>query len=212
MQPTLKNPVERIRTLAQRPGRMIIALAGLPGAGKSTVARRWQDELGQPGLFHVLGMDGFHLTQAQLQRFPDPVAAFARRGEPWTFDTDAFAALLRQLRTGESVLWPGFEHDVGDPVADAECVPASCRVVLVEGIYVLYREGAWTQLDGCFDEAWFLDTPEDVARERLIRRHQQSFHLDAQAAAARADANDCRNMAFVLQSKNQADYLVRDGT
>jgi pantothenate kinase len=45
-------------------------------------------------------MDGFHLTKAQLQEMPNPQAAFARRGAPWTFDPAALAQRLKMLREG----------------------------------------------------------------------------------------------------------------
>ena len=43
-------------------------------------------------------MDGFHLSRAQLSAMPDPEQAHARRGAAFTFDGDAFLALVRQAR------------------------------------------------------------------------------------------------------------------
>ncbi len=71
---------------------------GVPGSGKTTVAAQLAEEVNArtaPGTMLALGMDGFHLTKAELRWFPDPVEAFARRGAPWTFDV---AALERRLR------------------------------------------------------------------------------------------------------------------
>lgn len=66
--------------------RLVVGVAGAPGAGKSTlasaVAARLCAALGDATAAVVLPMDGFHLTKAELAQFPDPTAAFARRGAP----------------------------------------------------------------------------------------------------------------------------------
>ena len=81
--------------------RALVALAGLPGSGKSTLAVRLAAEVNAaagPNAMVALGMDGFHLPKAALRRTPDPEAAFARRGAPWTFDAPALVARLRELK------------------------------------------------------------------------------------------------------------------
>ena len=119
----LKEPVTGLLSLleADTP-RTLIALAGPPGAGKSTLAARLASDVNAqagPGTMMVLGMDGFHLTRATLGRMPDPEEALARRGAPWTFDAAGLAERLDLLRRGAGhapTPWPGFEHGVGDPV------------------------------------------------------------------------------------------------
>lgn len=77
--------------------RRVIGLAGQPGSGKSTLAAQlqaWMQQQHGPLAMQVLGMDGFHLSRAQLAQQPDAAAALARRGAPWTFDP---AALRQQL-------------------------------------------------------------------------------------------------------------------
>ena len=96
----LLEPVRRMLTHLSDPAapRRLIALAGLPGSGKSTVAQRWTDQVNEadraatsanadvasngaiagnsavathpnsPAMV-ALSMDGFHLTKAALARF-----------------------------------------------------------------------------------------------------------------------------------------------
>ena len=81
--------------------RTLLALAGGPGSGKSTAAAAVADRLNKslgPGTAAVLPMDGYHLTRATLDAFPDPAAAHARRGAPWTFDAAGFVAAIRAVR------------------------------------------------------------------------------------------------------------------
>src|SRR5690349_15591736 len=86
--PLLEQPVERLLVLLEsRPWRSMIALAGVPGSGKTTLATRLAEAVNvrtAPNTMLALGMDGFHFTKAALRQFPDPEEAFARRGAPWT--------------------------------------------------------------------------------------------------------------------------------
>lgn len=81
----------------------------------------------------VVPMDGFHYTKAQLAAFPDPSAAFARRGAHWTFDAAAFVACVRCIRQSGASAVPSFDHAIGDPVEGDIRVEPGNKVVLVEG-------------------------------------------------------------------------------
>lgn len=196
--------------------RIFIALVGLPGAGKSTLAATLQNEMRQRcGEFSMmaLGMDGFHLPKAALRQMPDPVAAFARRGAPWTFDPVALATRLHDLRQAfgrHAVPWPVFEHGVGDPVEGAVTVPSAIRLVLVEGLYLALREDDWAQVAEQFDETWFLDTPLETALARLESRHRQAWKMTHEQAAVRINGNDRLNAHLVLATRESADFLLAD--
>lgn len=213
--PLLEQPVQRLLSLLEPNGpRRIIALAGLPGAGKSTLAARLAAEVNAqagPGAMVALGMDGFHLTRAELRRLPDPEAALARRGAPWTFDPDALARRLHDVRAEAgraAVAWPGFQHEIGDPVEGAELVPPAARLVLVEGLYLLCRTDGWQAVRDTFDERWYLDTPLDLALERLTQRHRTVWGLSREAAEARVAANDRLNAEIVWADRADADWWL----
>jgi len=196
--------------------RALIALAGLPGSGKSTLADALAttvNAVAGPESLIVLSMDGFHLTKAQLRQMPDPDAALARRGAPWTFDLRALIARLRALResAGDSdVFWPDFSHGVGDPVEDAQIVKAQAQVILVEGLYLLHQADGWDGVSEMFDERWYLDTPREIALERLARRHMSASGLTRAQAEARVALNDSLNAEIVSHSRQFADFLLRE--
>src|SRR5437879_1298219 len=77
--------------------RAILGLAGAPAAGKSTLARRLvtgvEERLGAVTAAYV-PMDGFHLSNAQLER----LGRRGRKGAPDTFDVYGYLHLLRRLR------------------------------------------------------------------------------------------------------------------
>lgn len=214
--PLLERPVEYLLTyLHTGAPRRIIGLAGVPGSGKSTLATRLADEVNRyagPETMVALGMDGFHLPKSALWNFPDPAEAFARRGAPWTFDTGALHQRLQRLadaNTGdEAITWPGFEHEVGDPVEGASTVAASTRLVLVEGLYLLSQADGWAQISRVFNERWYLDTPVDVALERLALRHMQAWRITRSEADSRIASNDRLNAEIVAASSPFADWRV----
>jgi pantothenate kinase len=214
----LPDPVGRLLQLIQdtSPRRVIIALVGLPGSGKSTLTARLVDAVnehtnstGTSPTAVALSMDGFHLSKAALAQFTDPAAALARRGSPWTFDPAGLAASLHRLRKTPyaSSNWPEFEHGVGDPVADAISINPDTKLIIVEGLYLLHRQHGWN-LKGLLDECWYLDTSMEVAMERLVKRHMASWGFSREQALARLATNDRLNADIVLQSRECADYLL----
>ena len=215
MPPLLEQPVEwLIALLESRPSRCLIALAGMPGAGKTTLASRLAEAVSTrtaPNTMLALGMDGFHLTKAALRQFPNPEEAFARRGAPWTFDAAALQQRLEELRASagrSDVSWPGFEHALGDPVEDALTVPASTRLVIVEGLYLLHRAGGWEMISECFDERWYLDIPLEIALERLALRHMQAWGITRDAADHRIATSDRLNADLVRDTAGFADWRL----
>lgn len=210
----LIDPIGRLLQLLSdaRHKRIVVGLVGLPGSGKSTLAAKLVNavnlQTGSP-LAVALSMDGFHLSKAALAQFADPVAALARRGSPWTFDPDGLESKLKLLRKNldKSSTWPDFQHGVGDPVADAISVNPDTKLIIVEGLYLLHREHGWN-LTGLLDECWYLDTPMDVAMERLVKRHMASWGFNREQALGRLAMNDRLNADIVQQSRDHADYFL----
>ena len=67
--------------------RVLVGLAGVPGAGKTTLAFALSQALREGGArAMVLPMDGFHYTRAQLSQMDDPAEMHRRRGAHFTFD------------------------------------------------------------------------------------------------------------------------------
>ena len=67
----------------------------------------------------TLPMDGFHYYRSQLDAFPEPQAAHARRGAHWTFDGEAFVRSVRRVREEGEASCPSFQHGKGDPVENS---------------------------------------------------------------------------------------------
>lgn len=182
--------------------RVVIAFAGPPGSGKSTAAQEVVNRLnkGQAAPWAlVLPMDGFHYPQSVLDRMPNRVEAYARRGADWTFDAPrllSFIGRLRHSRTNsiDVIFAPGFDHALKDPTADAIEIGPNISLVILEGSWLLLDREPWKQISGLVDDTWFIDVEPILAETRIAKRHiQAGIEQDIISSLARADSNDMVN-------------------
>ncbi|TIX10367.1 MAG: nucleoside/nucleotide kinase family protein, partial [Mesorhizobium sp.] len=111
--------------------RFIVAIAGPPGAGKSTLSGRLHDLLPE-GASEVVPMDGFHFDDIVLNRR----GLRWRKGAPETFDFGGFETLLKRIRSGEpDIAIPVFDRSMELSRAAAEIIGADTKFILVEGNY-----------------------------------------------------------------------------
>ncbi|MFJ2299750.1 nucleoside/nucleotide kinase family protein [Oerskovia paurometabola] len=204
---------------AQGPGgpvRVLVGIAGAPGAGKSTLAGEVLASLAHPvsGVpavrAVVVPMDGFHLADVELGR----LGRRDRKGAPDTFDAHGFVALLERLRSprpGATVYAPAFDRDLEEPVAGSIPVTPDVELVLTEGNYLLlgegHDEGRWNAVRGLLDEVWFVELPDETRVERLVARHVRH----GRSLAAARDwvlGSDETNARLVASTRDRADVVV----
>ncbi|MCS5505172.1 nucleoside/nucleotide kinase family protein [Curtobacterium flaccumfaciens] len=205
---TVDQAVERAVELARSSHRTVLGIAGAPGAGKSTLARRIvtavDDRLGA-GTAVQVPMDGFHLSNAAL----DALGRHDRKGAADTFDADGYVALVRRLvAADEDVVWaPDFDRRVDEPVAGSIAVPRAARLVVSEGNYLLDDTAPWSALAALFTETWFCAVADDVRLDRLVGRHMRHGR-DHDAARAWAVEVDGVNAARVAPTVIRASRTV----
>ncbi len=183
--------------------RMLVAVAGPPGAGKSTLAEALASRIEGAA---VVPMDGFHLDNSILAAR----GLTARKGAPETFDVAGFAALLARLKTEPEVVIPLFDRMRDAAVAGAAVIGPADRVLIIEGNYLLLDEAPWHALAPLWDLTVQIAVPLPVLEARLIARWRELGHSD-EAAKARALGNDIPNAQRVLAGSAKADLVVAQG-
>ena len=192
----------QISGLTPKAERLMVAIAGAPGAGKSTIAEALAERIAGAA---VVPMDGFHLDNAVLSAR----GILARKGAPESFDAAGFAALARRLAQEAEVAIPRFDRSRDISVAGAAIVGPE-RILLVEGNYLLLNKAPWSDLAGLWDFTVWLDVALPVLEARLIRRWRD-HGLDEAAAKNRALGNDIPNARLVCTQSRPADAAVPNG-
>jgi pantothenate kinase len=226
-----EDAVARAVALAAAGRRRVLGIAGAPGAGKSTLARRVvaavTEQLG-PGVAVQVPMDGFHLANSAL----DALGRHDRKGAIDTFDAAGYVALVRRLAedptasersgsadtaktsadtagTSAATIWaPDFDRRVDEPVAGSIAVPPETVLVVSEGNYLLDPGDPWRELPGLFAETWACVVDDETRLARLVDRHVRHGR-DHEAARAWAVEVDGVNAARVTADLHRASVLVR---
>lgn len=155
------------------------------------------NEAGSDDTAILVGLDGWHLTRAQLDAMPDPKLARDFRGAHWTFDGESYASFIRSLRDPSvpTVTAPSFDHAVKDPVPHDVTIEKRHQVIVIEGLYAFLKIEPWIHAGELLDERWFVDVDMEEAKRRLVKRHIVSgVASDMDNAIWRADNNDMPSM------------------
>ncbi|TCD68593.1 hypothetical protein EIP91_010382 [Steccherinum ochraceum] len=229
-----------IQKLSQTPleQRLLVGIAGVPASGKSTLAKLIVDDvnrrltavsedLSDNEVAVLVGLDGWHLTRAQLDAFPDPIQAHARRGAHWTFDGQGYVEFVRALRRPSApqssensptkdtdvVYAPSFLHAIKDPAPNTVFIHPRHRLVIIEGLYTFLAIDPWAEAGKALDERWWVDISEDDAEKRLVPRHVETgVAKDLEEAIWRARENDAPSTLYLSLQKLLADLaFILDG-
>lgn len=202
MMPVLDDLITEIERRAQDGVRLLVGVAGPPGAGKSTLADRLHETLTERGhRSAVLPMDGFHLDNAILEERGD----IARKGAPHTFDIRGLGDLLRAIKAGGEVFTPVFDRDRELAIAAARCIAAEDRIVIAEGNYLLLQQGRWASLADLFDLTVMVAPPISELERRLVARWTH-YGLTPAQIEAKVKSNDLPNGKLVIERSRTADF------
>lgn len=199
--------LEKVLAAPRSGKRRLVALAGPPASGKSTLAETLCEKLNAAGCkTQVVPMDGFHLDNSILIER----GLLPRKGAPETFDAEGFASLIARIKNTSEVFYPTFDRTRDIAVAGTGFVPEDCDTVVVEGNYLLFDAPVWRDLYDLWDIRIQLDVPLQVLEERLIARWL-AHGLSPEKANERALANDIPNARRVLAHALSPDIKLSNG-
>lgn len=199
-----------VATIAQRgaTARSVTAIAGPPGAGKSTLAELVVERLNaaEPGSAAVFPMDGFHYDDMVLV----PWGLRPRKGAPETFDVAGFSHMLGRLRANREreIAVPVFDRSLEIARAGGRIIPQSVRHLVVEGNYILLGTGDWADLQRHYDTTVLIRVPDAELRRRLSERWED---LEPEAFAYKMDVNDLPNGRLVMMESVEPEFVFRQG-
>lgn len=183
--------------------RRLIALAGPPASGKSTLAKHLAETVQAKGVnTQIVPMDGFHLDNQVL----DQRGLRCRKGAPDTFDASEFLTLVQRLAKADNVPFPTFDRAQDKTIPDSGLVRSDCELVIVEGNYLMFDAPVWRDLGPLWDLSIRLEVEQDVIKTRLIDRWT-CHGLDHEQALARAEANDLPNARAILDAEIPTDVI-----
>ncbi|MGP4752576.1 nucleoside triphosphate hydrolase [Agrobacterium pusense] len=189
--------------------RVMVAIAGAPGSGKSTIAERVVDALnaGEGVSAALFPMDGFHYDDAVLEE----MNRRPFKGAIDTFDAHGLRHMLERLKANQDdvVAVPVFDRAIEIARAGGRLIPQSVDIIVCEGNYLLAGQSPWDRLKPIFDLTVFVDVDEDDLRARLWDRWR-SFGLGEGEINRKVEENDLPNGRFITSTSTEPDLRVRN--
>ncbi len=185
---------------------LIVAIAGPPATGKSTLSERLAEDL--RAARHIAAycpMDGFHKTNAQLEA----EGLRSVKGRIDTFDGNAFARAVERLSRGDAFWWPRYSRHIHDPVPEGTRIEGNEAVCIIEGNYILMNEAPWVQAASHFELRIFVDTPDEILKQRLKQRHERGGRGEVETRE-KITKTDMPNAERIRQSAKFTDILFQE--
>jgi uridine kinase len=182
---------------------LIIGIAGGSGSGKSTVARKVAEALKQSSVA-FLDMDAYYRNFSHL---PMEERKRVNWDHPESFDTELFAAQVRDLSAGRSVEKPVYDFVTHTRSSRTERVdPAD--VLVLDGILLFVDE----VMRSLCDVKVFVDADADIRLIRRLKRDVQKRGRTLEEVMTQyLETVHPMHLQFVEPSKRYADVIVPRG-
>lgn len=182
---------------------MIVGICGGTGSGKTTVARKIVESVGQDCVVYI-PQDHYYRA---LDHLPIQDRSRINFDHPEAFDTDLLIEHLEQLRAGKAIDQPVYDFTVHARKPEVHRVEPK-PVILLEGILIFEDP----RLRALMDLKVYVDTADDL---RFIRRLQRDITERGRTVQSVIDQylTTVRPMhlEFVEANKRYADVIIPEG-
>ncbi len=180
----------------------IISIGGGTGSGKTTVAQRIKEVIGEENC-DILPMDNYYRDMVHI---PLEERKKYNYDHPDMIEHTLLFKHLKQLEEGKVIPLPDYDYSQYIRVGSVEFKPK--RVIIVEGIFALY----YKELRELYDLAIYVDTESDI---RFIRRLERDIKERGRTieSVIKQYTQTVKPMhdAYVEPTKKYADIIIPEG-
>ncbi len=181
----------------------IVGVAGGTGSGKTTVAERLAELVGEEHLA-LVKLDSYYWA---FEEDPIEVRAAVNYDHPDAFDWPLLIEHVRQLIEGRAVPVPVYDYANFTRTGAATMV-GPAKIVVIEGILVLWER----TLRELFDLRLFIDTDADLRFIRRLTRDVAERGRTPESIVGQYLATvRPAHLQFIEPSKRFADVIIPEG-
>lgn len=189
--------------------RVLIAIAGAPGSGKSSLAERAVEIINQKSAITsaLFPMDGYHYDNTVLEA----MGRLQFKGAIDTFDAHGLRHMLQRLKANEddNIAIPIFDRAIEIARAGGRLIPQSTNIIICEGNYLLADTKPWGRLKEIFDFTIFVDVDKQELRRRLQTRWH-NYGLDEVDVNRKVEDNDLPNGLYIIKTAVEPDLYLKN--
>lgn len=182
---------------------MIIGICGGTGSGKTTIARKIVESVGNENVI-LIEQDSYYQNLADI---PLDERRQVNFDHPVAIDADLLVSHLTHLKNGQVIEMPIYDFKTHTREAESEFIEPG-KIVIVEGILIFSQPKILELLD----IKVFVDTPSDIRLLRRIRRDIKERGRTLEQTLNQYETT-IRPMhtEFVEPSKRFADIIIPQG-
>lgn len=159
--------------------RILVAIGGPPGSGKSAFAATLKaciNAYKNEDLAVTVGLDGWHFSNLYLDRHyfkkeDHRILLRQIKGSPETFDTMAIREFLSLAPEVDQLSFPVYSRQAHDPIPNAGSIRKFHRILILEGNYWLLNSPPWIDFQSTFDCRIALVANPEILLNGLRDRH-----------------------------------------
>ena len=182
---------------------ILIGIAGGTGSGKTLVARRIAEDLGEDHVA-VIQQDAYYKN---LETLSFEERASQNFDHPDAIDLELLVSQTKDLLSGKSVNQPLYDFSTHLRTQETTSLESK-SIIILEGILILY----FTELREMMDIKVFVDTDADI---RLIRRLKRDIKKRGRSLDSVLEQYEKTvkpmHVEFVEPSKRFADIIIPEG-